>query len=73
MPCQGLELRIIEQGVKFSNKDFFRNTAQKKKFSIKDFFSKCDPIHNFQQIWSHLLKKYLMGNFIFCTVSGRSL
>ena len=38
-------------------------TAQKMKFSIKDFFSKCDL-----RIWSHLLKKPLMENFIFCTV-----
>ena len=35
-------------------------------FSIKDFFSKYDKIHSFQQIWSNLLKKSLMGNFIFC-------
>ena len=33
-------------------------TAQEAKFSIKDFFSK----------WSHLLKKSLMENFIFCLV-----
>ena len=33
------------------------HTAQKMKFSTKDFFSKC------------LLKKSLMGNFIFCAVS----
>ena len=39
-----------------------------KKFSVKDFFSKCDQIRNFLQIWSHLLKKYLMKNFIFCAV-----
>ena len=32
-------------------------TAQKMKFFIKDFFSR---------IWSHLLKKSLMDNFIFC-------
>ena len=38
------------------------------KFSIKDFFSKCDQICNFLQIWSHLLKKSLMENFIFCAV-----
>ena len=43
-------------------------TAQKLKFSIKDFFSKCDQIGSFQRIWSHLLKKSLMENFIFCTV-----
>ena len=35
------------------------------KFSIKDFFSKCDQIRSFLRIWSHLLKKSLMENFIF--------
>ena len=44
-------------------------TAQKMKFSIKDFLSKCDQIRGFQRIWSHLLKKSLMENFIFlCSV-----
>ena len=42
--------------------------AQKTKFSIKDFFSKCDKIRSFLRIWSHLLKKPLMENFIFCAV-----
>ena len=42
------------------------------KFSIKDFFSKCDQIRSFLRIWSHLLKKYLMENFIFCTKSSKS-
>ena len=41
---------------------------QKLKFSIKDFFSKCDQIHSFLRVWSHLMKKSLMENFIFCTV-----
>ena len=44
------------------------NTAQKMKFSIKDFFSTCDKIRRFLWIWSHLLKKSLMENFIFCVV-----
>ena len=35
------------------------------KFSIKDFFSKSKQIHSFIRIWSHLLKKSLMENFIF--------
>ena len=48
------------------------NTAQKMKFSIKDFFSKYDQIHSFQQIWSHLLKKSLMENFIFSAVKSHS-
>ena len=39
-----------------------------KKFSIKDFFSKCDQIRRNLRIWSHLLKKSLTGNLIFCAV-----
>ena len=38
------------------------------KFSIRDFFSKCDKIRRKLRIWSHLLKKSLMENFIFCAV-----
>ena len=38
------------------------------KFSIKDFFSKRDRFHSFLRNWSHLLKKSLMENFIFCAV-----
>ena len=45
------------------------HTAQKVKFFIKDFFSKCDQIRSFLRIWSHLLKKSVMENFIFCAVS----
>ena len=41
------------------------------KFSIKDFFSKCDQIRSFLRIWSHLLKKSLMENFIFCAVKNK--
>ena len=39
------------------------------KFSIMDFFSKCDQIRRLLRIWSHLLKKSLMENFIFCAVT----
>ena len=38
------------------------------KFSVKDFLSKCDEIHSFLHIWSHLLKKFLIENFIFYAV-----
>ena len=38
------------------------------KFSIMDFFSKRDQIHK-MQIWSHLLKKSLIENFMFCAGS----
>ena len=44
------------------------DTEQKIKFSIKDLFSKCEQIHRKLWIWSHLLKKSLMENFIFCAV-----
>ena len=41
---------------------------QKMNFSIKDLFSKCDQIRWKLQIWSHLLKKSVIVNFIFCEV-----
>ena len=44
------------------------STEQKMKFSIKDFFSKCDQIRSILRIWSNLLKKSLLENFIFCAV-----
>ena len=49
-------------------KDNLVHTAQKMKFSIKDFFSNCDQIRSSLRIWSHLLKKTIMENFIFCAV-----
>ena len=39
--------------------------TQKMNFLIKDFFIKCDQIRTFLRIWSHLLKKFFMKNFIF--------
>ena len=39
------------------------------KFSIKDLYSKYDQIRSFLRIWSYLLKKSLMENFIFCAVN----
>ena len=47
---------------------FSLSTAQKMKFSMKDFFSKCDQICRKLRIWSYLLKKSLMKNFISCAV-----
>ena len=38
------------------------------KFSIKNIFSKYDEIGSFLRSRSHLLKKSLMENFIFCAV-----
>ena len=47
----------------------FQRTTQNMKFSIKDIFSKSDQIHRKLRIWSHLLNKSLMENFIFCAVT----
>ena len=41
-------------------------TPQKMKFFIEDFFNKCNHIRSFLRIWSYLLKKSFMENFIFC-------
>ena len=41
------------------------STKQKVKFFIKDFLSKCDKICKKLRIWSYLLKKSLIENFIF--------
>ena len=52
----------------WENQGYLREncTAQKMKFPIKDCFSKCDQIRRKLRIWSLLLKKSLMENFIFC-------
>ena len=49
-----------------------KHTAQKINFSNKDFLSKCDQIRSFLRVWSHLLKKSIMENFIFCVVMRTS-
>ena len=63
---------LFLQGRIFPNFIFrqFHNisSAQKMNFSIKDIFRKCDQIRRKLQIWSHLLKKSLMENFIFSAV-----
>ena len=54
----GNKSKIFVKGTSF--------TAQKMKFSSKNFLTICDHIRSFLWIWSHLLKKSLMENFIFC-------
>ena len=47
-----------------------RALRKRMKFSIKDFFSKSDQILRILGIWSHLLKKPLIGHFIFWVVEA---
>ena len=47
---------------------FWLTASLLTKFSIRDFFCICDQIRSFLRIWSDLLKKSLMENFIFCAV-----
>ena len=65
-PCE--KLLGISFNYKLNRRHSKTNTAQKMKFSVKDLFSKRDQIHSNLRIWSHLLKKSLMENFIFCAV-----
>ena len=46
---------------------------QKMKFSNMDFFTECDQIRKKLLIWSNLLKKPLVENFIFCSVLNESV
>ena len=67
-------MEIYSTSLKFAVKVELRNfflsiySEQKIKLSIEDFFSKCDQIRSKLWIWSHLQKKSLMENFIFCAV-----
>ena len=47
---------------------FSREHCTKNEVFIRNFFSKCDQIRRKLWIWSHLLKKSVMENLIFCAV-----
>ena len=69
--------RLVKEKLQLAGLDistFSAHTLHKKmRFSTKDFFSKCDQIRSFLRIWSHLLKKSLMKDFIFCAVIAVAL
>ena len=44
------------------------NTAHKNEVFLNDFFSEYDQVSRKLRIWSHLLKKSLLENFIICAV-----
>ena len=60
--------QCLQMGVRdfsISLRSWVIGTTQKMKFAIKDFSSKCDQIRRYLRIWSYLLEKSLMENFIF--------
>ena len=61
-------VKSIETNIKNKGFQKLMFTAQKMILSIKDFFSKCDQIRQKRRIWSHLLKKFFIENFILCAV-----
>ena len=65
------EISVMEPFLNIFN-DLFRPLkifllkTPSEMFFIKGFFIKCDQIRWKMLIWSHLLKKFQTGNFIFC-------
>ena len=68
--CPRYDLRKLKHSTSFSSTPI--ETLYKKwSFSLRLFYSKCDQIRSYLQIWSHLLKKSLIENFIFCAVKRK--
>ena len=57
-----ITLNLLKRAIFFQRS----TTVQKMKFPIKDFSSECDQIYRKLRIWTRLLKKSFMENFIFC-------
>ena len=51
----------------------YRKHCANNEVFIKDFFNKCYQIYSFLRIWSHLLKKSLLENLIFCAVEREGI
>ena len=58
----------LKKLIKALRNSIIKTQHRNMKFSIKGFFSKCDQIRRKLRTWSHLLKKFLMENFIFCVM-----
>ena len=66
--CRQYFLCVCLRGLKSLQKFVMKPVIPLHKFSINDFSSKDYHIRRKLRIWSHLLKKSLMENFIFCAV-----
>ena len=68
--CQ-FQSDVADESVAYKERVYvsLRNVAaQNMKSSIKNFSSKCGQIRRKLRIWSYLLEKFLIENFIFCIV-----
>ena len=71
LPHLGFGLKVCKFCSHYNSESVLKGPHYTKtKFSITDFFSKCYQIHCFLQIWSHLLKKPVIENFIFYAVAS---
>ena len=72
-PCAITERNNLDISMHSSKSliNFEKNVAPKMKFSIKNLLNKGGQIRSLLRIWSHLLKKFLMKNFIYflCSIS----
>ena len=67
--CHYVQTEEVNPSTVFFKQRKSKLTSQKMKFFITGFFSKFDQIRRKLWIWSHLLKKSVMKNFIFCAVA----
>ena len=70
---KNLSAKLFLSGLHSCSFNPYQILRKKMKFSIRDFFSKCDQIRRRLRIWSHLLKKSLMENFIFLCEVNKSV
>ena len=75
--CLNTSLKALKQEKKdnsnsnTSNKDLphlLLSLRKRMEFSIRDFSNICDQIRSFLRIWSHLLEKSSVENFIICAL-----
>ena len=55
---------------KLTLSEFYEMLKVLRESPLQDFSSKCDQIHNLLRVWSHLLKKSIIENFILLQWSG---
>ena len=65
------EVCFFKSIFELNNVEHFNDSFKTMNISIKNFFCKYNQILRFLRIGSHLLKKSLTENFIFCAVKRK--